>query len=70
MTRIRLPTTWNGMCVPWCDVCIHRASHRNSPPLSRFRYLFNEAQCMPAYVLTIEAFEDTRTDSDDKTFKG
>ena len=29
------------------------------------RYLFNEDQCCPAYVLTVKAFEDRRTAADD-----
>jgi hypothetical protein len=33
-------------------------------------YLFRESLCVPTHVLTVRVFEDRRTDSDDKQFKG
>jgi hypothetical protein len=34
------------------------------------RFVFDEAMCCPAYILTVKAFVNRRTDADDEVFKG
>ncbi len=33
-------------------------------------FIFTEAMCVPTHILTVRAFEDTRTDGNDAKFKG